>query len=78
MEKPPKEAEIRAYAQREVERDWSFWMPIAYRLVQITKEEYDNAPPLFLLKLNTAMERRSRLEQEEYEKAKEAQGNQGK
>lgn len=53
-------------------------MPIAYRIVQITKEEYDNAPPLFLLKLNTAMERRSRIEQEAYEKAKEAQGNQEK
>lgn len=47
-------------------------------MVQISKGEYDSAPPLFLMKLSAAMERREYLEKQAIEKAKKEQEEQGK
>ena len=54
----------------EVERDWHYWRPIAYGVVKIDKKDYDAEGPLFLLKLNFAMNYRNKIEKEEIEKSK--------
>jgi hypothetical protein len=73
LSEPPKAKEIQRTVNTEVEHDWEYWRPIAYGTVTLTKEEYDDAAPLFVWKLNAAMDRRARLDYEaiEAEKAKQ-------
>ena len=46
-----------------------------YGIVKINKEDYDCEGPLFLMKLNAAMNYRAKLEKEAMDKVKEAQEN---
>lgn len=50
--------------------NWHYWRPIVYGVVKITLEEYDSSSPLFVWKLNAAMDYRSELEKREFERAK--------
>lgn len=59
----------------EIERNWHYWRPIAQGLVKIDKEDYDREGPLFLMKLNAAINYRAKLEKEALEKAKQEQEN---
>jgi len=68
----------KSYLQKlnlEVEKNWQYWRPIAHGLVKIDKEDYDREGPLFMMKLNIAMNHRAKLEKEALERAKEEQGN---
>jgi hypothetical protein len=47
-------------------------MPIVYRQVTITKEEYDKAPPQFIIDLTAAMKIKAEIEHKKYQEAIEA------
>ncbi len=70
QEKEKPKERLRRLSQ-EVERNWNYWRPIAYGIVKMTKEEYDSEGPQFLLKLNMAMNHRTRLEKKAVELEKE-------
>ena len=50
-------------------------MPIVYKQVIITKEEYDKAPPQFIIDLTAAMMIKSEIERKKIEEAIEAAKN---
>lgn len=62
--------QMRQRIAREVQDNWHYWRPIVYGVVKITLEEYDASSPLFVWKLNAAMDYRSELEKREFERAK--------
>jgi len=47
-------------------------MPIVYRQIIITKEEYDKAPPQFIIDLTAAMKIKAEIERARYREAIEA------
>jgi hypothetical protein len=71
LTRPPSKKEIKRQISRDVEEDWSYWRPIAYGVVKLTQREYDESTPLFVYKLNAAMDRRAYLEKLASERAKQ-------
>jgi hypothetical protein len=54
-----------------VEEDWAYWRPIVYGVVKLTLLEFNEAAPLFVYKLNVAMDRKADLERLAIERAKQ-------
>jgi hypothetical protein len=50
-------------------------MPIVYRQIIITKEEYDKAPPQFIIDLTAAMNIKAEIEHKRHQEAIEAARN---
>ncbi len=75
MKPGPSAEELYREARNNVKRNWLYWRPIAYGKVTIPSEVYDDAPPMFMLEVNVAMDEQADLEKEAYEKAKQENGN---
>ena len=71
LTRPPSKKEIKRQISCDVEEDWSYWRPIVYGVVKLTQREFDESTPLFVYKLNAAMDRRADLEKLATERAKQ-------
>ncbi len=70
LNKLPSEKEIKRLITNDVENNWGYWRPIAYGRVALSGAEYDSASPMYISKLNSAMDKRVELEARAYEEAK--------
>lgn len=75
QKQPPSAEELYKEARNNVKRNWLYWRPIAYGKVTIPSSVYDEATPTFMLEVNVAMDERTDLENEAYEKAKQESGS---
>lgn len=62
--------ELERYAEKSVRSSWSYWGPIVYGMVKFTAAEWDALPPLYVRKLDMAVQVRNELD-------KKAAGNNG-
>lgn len=69
----PEAEKVRSQIKRRVKDNWSYWHPIVFGFVQLSKEEYDNAPPMFIAEFNAALEIKYEIERKAQEEAREEQ-----